>query len=74
LTVPFKQMARMGYDPLTELRASHKALFGSELRCPTPIPPPATPLGDDELESAWCRDQEYGRTDPNPAWGQATRT
>ena len=46
----FKQLARMGYDPLTELRASHKALFGSELRCPTPIPPPATPLGDDELE------------------------
>jgi len=24
--------------------------------------------------SAWCRDQGYGRTDPNPAWGQATRT
>jgi len=23
---------------------------------------------------AWCRDQGYGRTDPNPAWGQATRT
>ncbi len=27
---------------------------------------------DEEL--AWCRDQGYGRTDPNPAWGQATRT
>jgi len=24
--------------------------------------------------TAWCRDQGYGRTDPNPAWGQATRT
>ncbi len=23
--------------------------------------------------AAWCRDQGYGRTDPNPAWGQATR-
>ncbi len=23
---------------------------------------------------AWCRDQGCGRTDPNPAWGQATRT
>jgi len=23
---------------------------------------------------AWCRDQGYGRTDPNPVWGQATRT
>jgi len=23
---------------------------------------------------SWCRDQGYGRTDPNPAWGQATRT
>ncbi len=24
--------------------------------------------------AAWCRDQGYGRTDPSPAWGQATRT
>ncbi len=27
-----------------------------------------------ELEAAWCRDQGYGRTDPNPAWGQVMRT
>jgi len=25
-------------------------------------------------DPAWCRDQGYGRTDPSPAWGQATRT
>ncbi len=24
-------------------------------------------------EPVWCRDQEYGRIDPNPVWGQATR-
>ncbi len=29
---------------------------------------------DDVRQVAWCRDQGYGRTDPNPAWGQATRT
>ncbi len=29
---------------------------------------------DTQPKPAWCRDQEYGRTDPSPAWGQATRT
>ena len=24
--------------------------------------------------AAWCMDQGCGRTDPNPAWGHATRT
>jgi len=28
----------------------------------------------DAPKAAWCRDRGYGRTDPNPAWGQATRT
>jgi len=28
----------------------------------------------DDAKSAWCRDQGYGRIDPSPAWGQATRT
>ena len=31
-------------------------------------------FGEVRPEPAWCRDQGYGRTDPNPAWGHATQT